>query len=89
MGIRIRNTGFGTAPAPEIFYPEPAPAPDKENIILEFFKTDKELSKIPVHSNAYTIHMYRYQYITYGSYFMFTLEKTSNEVKFRIICVNY
>ena len=51
----------------------------KENIILEFFKTDYELSKI--RSNTCTS--------TCRSYFMFTLEKTSNDVKFHVIFVNY
>ena len=53
----------------------------KENIILDFFKTDYryELSKIL--SNTCTS--------TYRSYLMFTLEKTSNVIKFHIICVNY
>ena len=46
----------------------------KENIILEFFKTDYELSKI--RSNTCTS--------TCRSYFMFTLEKTSNDIKFHV-----
>ena len=48
----------------------------KENM-LEFFKTDYELSKIYTCTG------------TYRSSFIFTLENTSNEVKFHVICVNY
>ena len=51
----------------------------KENKMLEFFKTDYKLSKI--RSNTCTS--------TCRSYFMFTLEKTSNDVKFHVIFVNY
>ena len=51
----------------------------KENMIFEFLKTDYELSKI--RSNTCTS--------TCRSYFMFTLEKTSNDVKFHVIFVNY
>ena len=51
----------------------------KENIILEFFKTDNELSKI----RSYTCTS------TCRSRFMFTLEKTSNDVKFHVTLVNY
>ena len=51
----------------------------KANIIFGFFKTDYELSKIC--SNTCTS--------TCKSYFMFTLEKTSNDVKFHVIFVNY
>ena len=50
----------------------------KEKIILEFFKTYNELSKI--HSNTFTR--------TCRSYFMFTVEKTSKYVKFHVIFVN-
>ena len=70
---------FGAAPAPVIFYPEPALAPGKRKNNVGIFKTDYELSKI--RSNTCTS--------TYRSYFMFTLEKTSNEVKFHVICLNY
>ena len=74
---------FGAALAPRIFYPEPSPAPlwllVKENIIFEFLKTDYQLSKI--RSNTCTS--------TCRSYFMFTLEMTSNDVKFHEIFVNY
>ena len=51
----------------------------KENMILEFLKTDYKLSKI--RSNTCTS--------TCRSYFMFTLENTSNDVKFHSIFVNY
>ena len=51
----------------------------KENIIFELLKTDYELSKI--RSNTCTS--------TCMSYFMFTLEKTSNDVKFHVLFVNY
>ena len=51
----------------------------KEKIIFEFFKTDYELSKI--RSNTCTS--------TCWSYFMFTVEKTSNNVKFHVIFVTY
>ena len=55
--------------------------PGKENIDLDFFKTDYELSKI--RSNTCTS--------TCRLYFMFTLEKKSksNDVKFHVIFVNY
>ena len=45
----------------------------KDNIILEFYETDYEFSKI--RSDTCTS--------TCRSYFMFTLEKTSNNVNFR------
>ena len=51
----------------------------KDNIILEFLKTDYELSK--TRSNTCPS--------TCRSYFMFTLEKTSNDVKLHVIFVNY
>ena len=58
---------FGAAPG--ILYPEPAPVPDKREHNFGFLKTDNVLSKI--RSNTCSS--------TYRSYFMFTLEKTSNE----------
>ena len=51
----------------------------KENIIFEFLKTDYELSKIRYNTCTSTC----------MSYFMFTLEKTSNDVKFHVLFVNY
>ena len=70
---------FGAAPAPGIFIRLRLRLQVKKNIILEFYKTDYELSKI--RSNTCTS--------TCRSYFMFTLEKTSNDVKFHVIFVNY
>ena len=51
----------------------------KENMILEFFKTDYKVSKIRSNTCPSTCR----------SYFMFTLEKTSNDVKFHSIFVKY
>ena len=51
----------------------------KENMILEFLKTDYKLSKIRSNTCPSTCR----------SYFMFTLEKISNDVKFHSIFVNY
>ena len=47
VSIRVSEPAcFGTAPAPGIFNPEPAPAPSKREQKFGFFKTDYELSKI-------------------------------------------
>ena len=73
---------FGAAPAPGIFFIwSRLRLLVKENIILDFFKTDYELSKI--RSNTCTS--------TCRLYFMFALEKKSksNDVKFHVIFVNY
>ena len=70
---------LGAAPAPGIFYPEPAVAPGKREHNFGIFKTDYELSKI--RSNTCTS--------TCRSYFKFTLEKTSNDVENHVIFVNY
>ena len=51
----------------------------KENMILEFFKTDYIVSLIRSNTCPSTCR----------PYFMFTLEKTSNDVKFHAIFVNY
>ena len=51
----------------------------KDNKILKFCLTDYKLSKI--RSNTCTS--------TSRPYFMFTIEKTSNDVKFHVIFVNY
>ena len=58
---------------------QPAPAPGKREHDLEFLITAYELSKI--NSNTCTS--------TCRSYYMFTFEKTSNDVKFHVIFVNY
>ena len=62
-----------------IFYPEPAPAPGKRENDFVILKTDYKVSKI--RSNTCPSRC--------RSYFMFTLEKTSNDVKFHYIFVNY
>ena len=72
---------FRAVPVPGIFYPEPAPAPDKREHNVGIFLTVYELSKIRSNKCTSTVHSNR-------SYFMFTLKKTSNEVKFHVICVN-
>ena len=72
---------FGAAPAPGIFYSEPAlaPAPGNREQIFEFLKTDYELSNTRTNTCPSTSR----------SFFMFTLEKISNNVKFHVIFVNY
>ena len=57
---------LGAAPAPGIFYPEPAVALGKREHNFGIFKTDYELSKI--HSNTCTN--------TCRSYFMLTVESS-------------
>ena len=77
--IRIREKGpdpqhwTGRVSEPACF--GAAPAPGKENIILDFFKLATNCLK-------YVLTHVRVPY-------MFTLEKTSNEFKFHVICVNY
>ena len=78
--IRVSEPAcFGAAPAlaPGIFHPEPAPGKREQNVGI--FKIDYKLSKL--RSNTCTS--------TCRSYFLFTLEKTSNDVKFHVIFVNY
>ena len=51
----------------------------KKNIILEFLKTEYELSKTRSNTCPSACRLY----------FLFTFEKTSNDVKFHVVFVNY
>ena len=80
--MRIRGLEpayFGAAPAPGIFYSEPAPAPGKREHDFGIKNTDYKVSKMRSNTCPSTC----------MSYFMFTLEKTSNDAKFHSIFVNY
>ena len=85
LSMRRSYTGFRSRPVlgrlrlREFFFRSRLRLLLKENIILDFFKTDYKLSKL--RSNTCTS--------TCRSYFLFTLEKTSNDVKFHVIFVNY
>ena len=65
---------FWAAPAPGIFYPGPAPAPGKREHNFAKYCLKYVLTHVPVHV---------------GHIFMFTLEKTLNDVEFHVIFVNY
>ena len=82
-GSRVSEPAcFGAALAPGIFYPEPVPAPGKREQDFGIFKTNYIHTLVSkIRSNTCPS--------SCRSYFMLTLEKTSYDVKFHSIFVNY